>query len=274
MGERFPSYESLLMTTSRRYLNLSELGLALLHQHQRFISLYQNRYNEDTDLLSAFPRLVYIRIATPSEPKFNESTTPMCVELYKSIEVETLACLASPSRWIFDHSNSRLVSIPPCTTQLLDDLTTLVVKKDGCLLPLEEDLPAEDLWPPPLAEADCTMSLVFEEEHGNQDRMRTTMGAVLDMLEHATAKHNRYETLKNKFMDEAEEKEVLSFQLKCYPFAIDTFIKVVSSPLPTSLNLTLSFRCATSSRRNSHSSCHCESISSKGKYPQTSCDAT
>lgn len=207
---------------------MSELTLALLHQHQRFISLYQNHFKEDTDLLSPFPKLVYVRISTPSTPKFNESTTPMRVELYKSIEVEALACLASPSRWIFDHINSRLVSIPPCTTQLLDDLTTLVVKKEGCLLPLEGTLPTFDQWPAPLAGADCMLTLLFEEEDGNEDRMRKTMSSVLDMLDHATVGHDRYEYFKDMFQDEAEEKEIMSFQLKCYPSDVDKFIQAVS----------------------------------------------
>lgn len=218
-----------LYQTIPRFLNLSELGLALLHQHQRFISLYQNRFEEHTDLLSPFPKLVYVRISSPSARKFNESTTPIRVELYKPIEVEALACLASPSRWIFDHVNRRLLGIPPCTTQLLDDLTMLVVKDQGCLLPLEGALPTLDQWPAPLADADCTLSLVFENEKSGEDQVRKTMESVLDMLDHATAGHNQYEYFKSMYQDEAEEKEIHAFRLQCYPSNVETFTKAVSS---------------------------------------------
>lgn len=156
----------------------------------------------------------------------------MRVELYKPIEVEALACLASPSRWIFDHVNLRLLGIPPCTTQLLDDLTTLVVKEKGCLLPLEGALPSLDQWPAPLADADCTLSLIFENEKSDEDQMRKTMESVLDMLDHATAGYNRYAYFKNMFQDEAEEKEIHAFRLECYPSGVKTFIKAVSSFAP------------------------------------------
>lgn len=197
----------------------------------------------------------------------------MRVELYKPIEVEALACLASPSRWIFDHIDSRLVSIPPCTTQLLDDLTTLIIKEKGCLLPLEGDLPTEDQWPPPLADADCTLSLVFEDDKTEEDQMRKTMDSVLEMLDHATAGHNQYEYLKNMFQNETEEKEIMSFQLKCCASGVAMFMQAVSRPYAETVSLG-SHMLPNSSARNNHSSCPCELTCSAENYPRQICSVT
>jgi hypothetical protein len=117
----------------RRYLNLTSSTWALLKQHQCFIRFI---YNQDSkpkiDMSETFPKLAYMSVRT-EQPANPAVPTRLEIALFKPIEIDDLAWLASPVR-TFHHPTHGLVVPPPTRKQLLQDMKTLHVRKGGSLL--------------------------------------------------------------------------------------------------------------------------------------------
>lgn len=86
----------------------------------------------DTDMRSMFPQLVYISAKT-EQPTRPDDPTRLHIELYKPIELDDLAPLASPIR-DFWHYSDTIYHPQPTRKQLLQDMKTLLIRRGGSLL--------------------------------------------------------------------------------------------------------------------------------------------
>lgn len=79
-----------------------------------------------------FPKLVYMSVRT-EQPAHPAVPTRLEIALFKQIELDDLARLASPVRTLY-HPTHGLVVPPQTRKQLLQDMKTLHVRKGGSLL--------------------------------------------------------------------------------------------------------------------------------------------
>lgn len=159
-------------------------------------------------------------VASLHQRKNLDHRTPLRIHLYKSIEVDRLASLTSPRRmycYVHRDVDRRIV-----TTQLLDDLDTLVIADGGCLLPQRQESKKQvEEEGPVRLKIHFKLKMLFESD-SSSPATTTTFQTLLDLLSSVPVQSRR---APRGLRDIAFALQ--AFHLTCYPAILDHFLDTV-----------------------------------------------